>query len=66
MCLVAVLLLNFIITLSIFLRYYCSKDEIYIIIVNPMIKHDHIVLNETWSDHPGKQWYHVGGMGRPC
>ena len=23
----------------------------YIIVVNPMIKQDHIVLNRTWSDH---------------
>jgi hypothetical protein len=21
---------------------------------NPMVKQDHVVLNRTWSDHPGK------------
>jgi hypothetical protein len=47
------------------LRYYCSEDEIYIIVVNPMIKQDHIVLNGTWSDHLRKQCDHEGGMGRP-
>jgi hypothetical protein len=24
-----------------------------------------IMLIGTWSDHPGKQCYHKGGMGRP-
>jgi hypothetical protein len=28
--------------------------------------HDKIImLIGTWSDHPGKQCYHKGGMGRP-
>jgi hypothetical protein len=40
------LLLIFIIKLSLLLRFYCSKDEICAIVVNPMIKQDHIVLNE--------------------
>jgi hypothetical protein len=35
------LLLNFIIMMSLFLRYYCSGDEIYTIDVNLMIKQDH-------------------------
>jgi hypothetical protein len=26
--------------------------------VNPMVKQDHVVLNETWIDHPGKQYNH--------
>jgi hypothetical protein len=30
------------------------------------IVHDKIImLIGTWSDHPGKQCYHKGGMGRP-
>jgi hypothetical protein len=30
------------------------------------IVHDKIImLIGTWSDHPGKQCYHNGGMGRP-
>jgi hypothetical protein len=61
------LLLKFIINLSLLLRYYCSEDEIYTIVVNPMIKQDHIVLNGTWSDHLGKQCnhecYHGSGFG---
>jgi hypothetical protein len=54
LCLVTVLLLNVTIMLSLFLRYYCSGDEIYIVFVNLIIKQDHIVLNGTWSDHPRK------------
>jgi hypothetical protein len=28
--------------------------------------HDKIImLIGTWSDHPGKQCYHKGGIGRP-
>jgi hypothetical protein len=34
-----------------FLRYYCSRDEIYTIDFNPIIKQDHVELNGTWSDH---------------
>jgi hypothetical protein len=33
--------------------------------VNPMVKQDYCILIGTWSDHPGKQCYHEGGMGRP-
>ena len=37
------------------------------IVVNPMIKQDHIVIIGTWSDHPGKQCnhecYHGSGFG---
>jgi hypothetical protein len=33
-------------------KIYCSVDEIYTIVVNPIIKQDHIVLNGTWSHHP--------------
>jgi hypothetical protein len=30
------------------------------------IVHDKIImLIGTWSDHPGKQCYHKGGMGHP-
>jgi hypothetical protein len=43
-----------IIMISLFLRYYCSEDEMCTIVVNPMIKQDHVVLNGTLSDHPGK------------
>jgi hypothetical protein len=35
-----------------------SGEEIYIMVVNLMIKQDHIVLNRTWSDHPGKRCNH--------
>jgi hypothetical protein len=31
-----------------------------------MVKQDYFILIETWSDHPGKQCYHEGGMGRRC
>jgi hypothetical protein len=48
------LLLNFIIIVSLFLRYYYFGYQLYTIVVNPMIKQDHIILNGTWSDHPGK------------
>jgi hypothetical protein len=54
LCLVTVLLLNVTIMLSLYLIYYCSGDEIYIVFVNLIIKQDHIVLNGTWSDHPRK------------
>jgi hypothetical protein len=31
-----------------------------------IIVHDkNIMLIGTWSDHPGKQCYHKGGMGHP-
>jgi hypothetical protein len=43
LCLVTMLLLKFIIKLSLLLRCYCFKDEICIIVVNPMIKQDHII-----------------------
>jgi hypothetical protein len=50
------------------LRYYCSRDEIYTIVVNSIIKQDHFVLNGTWSDHLGKQCnhecYHGFGFGK--
>jgi hypothetical protein len=37
-----------------------------IITIGLIIVHDNIiVLIGTWSDHPGKQCYHMGGMGRP-
>jgi hypothetical protein len=62
------LLLNFIIMKSLFLRYYCFGDEMCTIVVNPMIKQDLVVLNETWSDYPGKQcnheYYHGSGFGK--
>jgi hypothetical protein len=41
------LFLNFIIKLSLLLRFYCSEDEICTIVVNLMIKQDHLVLNRT-------------------
>jgi hypothetical protein len=40
-------IVNFIIMMSLFLKYYCSRDGVYTIIVNPMIKQDHFC-------HPGK------------
>jgi hypothetical protein len=39
------------ITLLLSVYYYCSIKI--------------IMLIGTWSDHPGKQCYHKGGMGRP-
>jgi hypothetical protein len=30
-----------------------------------MVHDNIIVLIGTWSDHPVKQFYHKGGMGRP-
>jgi hypothetical protein len=33
--------------------------------VNLMVKQDYYILIGTWSDHPGKQCYHEGGMGHP-
>jgi hypothetical protein len=47
LCLVIMLFLNFIIKLSLLLRFYCSEDEICTIVVNLMIKQDHLVLNRT-------------------
>jgi hypothetical protein len=35
----------------------------YIIVVNPTIKQDHIVIIGTWSDHLGKQCYHENYHG---
>jgi hypothetical protein len=35
-------------------------------IISLFTVHDKIImLIGTWSDHPGKQCYHKGGMGRP-
>jgi hypothetical protein len=28
-----------------------------------MVKQDYCILIGTWSDHPGKQCYHEGGVG---
>jgi hypothetical protein len=42
--------------ITIMFHYYC-----WFIIVHDKI----IMLIGTWSDHPGKQCYHKGGMGRP-
>jgi hypothetical protein len=44
--------------------------------INVILNNDHIasliiihvkivILNGTWSDHPGKQFYYEGGMGYP-
>jgi hypothetical protein len=40
---------------------------LYLVIANKILTiHDKIImLIGTWSDHPRKQCYHKGGMGRP-
>jgi hypothetical protein len=40
---------------------YTIHDYTFIITVHVKI----IMLMGTWSDHPGKQCYHKGSVGRP-
>ena len=35
------------------LMILCSRNEVFIYDVNPMVKQEHFVLNGTWSEHPG-------------
>jgi hypothetical protein len=44
-------------------RYIIHDHFYYQFIITVHVKI--IMLMGTWSDHPGKQCYHKGGMGRP-
>jgi hypothetical protein len=57
--------LNLIIVMSLLFMILMFRKWNWYYDVNPMVKQDYCILIGTWSDHPGKQCYHEGGMGRP-
>jgi hypothetical protein len=47
------------------MEIHIIHDHTFIIILLFIVHDKIIMLIGTWSDHPGKQCYHKGGMGRP-
>jgi hypothetical protein len=47
-------------------KIHIIHDHVFFITNELVTVHDKIImLIGTWSDYPGKQCYHKGGMGRP-